>query len=156
MIDNLDKLLKRMSRPLSLMETELMYDSNRIVYERSDLYLDFILTLDDLIETTYFGHDMMEVEERINHYNWCWNKTCDLVNTNLIKFNRNDAAYVYLLDTYLESFYDEKKSTTIHLASFWKHIFDYTVKKSRPEIDTYLKLYKIFEDSFNKKVYKNI
>lgn len=155
MIENLDKLLKRMSRPLSLMETELIYDSNRIVYERSDLYLDFILTLDDLIETTYFGHDMMDDEERINHYNWCWNKTCDLVNTELIKFNRNDNAYVYLLDTYLEAFYDDKKTVTIHLTNFWKHIFDYNSKKSRPEIDTYLKIYKIFEQSYNRKVYKN-
>lgn len=143
-----------MSRPLSLMETELIYDSNRIVYERSDLYIDFILTLDDLIKTTYFGHDMMDEQERVNHYNWCWNKTCDLVNTKLIKFNRNDNAYVYLLDTYLESFYDDK-TIVIHLTNFWKHIFNYNVKKSQPEIDTYLKLYKIFEDSYNKKVYKN-
>jgi len=151
MIENLDKLLKNMSRPLSLMETEIIYDSHRIVYERSDLYLDFILTLDDLIETTYFGHDMMDAEDRINHYDWCWNKTCDLVNTKLIKFNRNDNAYVNLLDMYLESLYDDKKKITIHLQSFWKHIFDYTTKKSRPEIETYLKLYKIFEASFNKK-----
>ena len=153
MIENLDKLLKRMSRPLSMMETELIYDSNRIVYERSDLYLDFILTLNDLVETTYFGHDMMDAEERINHYDWCWNKTCDLVNTKYIKFNRNDAAYVYLLDTYLELFYDDSRNIPLKLKNFWKHIFDYSIKKSHPEIDTYIKLYKIFEDSFNKKVY---
>ena len=148
MIEKLDKLLKNMSRPLSMMETELIYDSNRIVYERSDLYLDFILTLDDLIETTYFGHDMLDATSRINHYNWCWNKTCDLINTELIKFNLNDEAYVYLLDTYLESFYDENNSTVIHLSDFWMHIFDYTIKKSRPEIDTYVTLYKIFEESY--------
>jgi hypothetical protein len=155
MIENLDRLLKQNLRPLSMMETELIYDSHRIVYERSDLYLDFILTLDDLIETTYFGHDMMDAQERINHYNWCWNKTCNLINTELIKFNDNDNAYVYLLDTYLDSFYDDSKAITIHLGTFWKHIFDYSIKKSRPEIDTYVKLYKIFEESFDKKVYKN-
>jgi hypothetical protein len=153
MIENLDKLLNRMSRPLSMVDTEIIYDSNRIVYERSDLYLDFILTLNDLIKSTYFGHDMMDAENRINHYNWCWNKTCKLVNTKHIKFNRNDAAYVYLLDTYLEYFYDDTRSNPIQLDNFWIHIFDYTIKKSRPEIDTYLKLYKIFEDSFNEKAY---
>jgi|TARA_R110000824_G_scaffold156963_7_gene330388 hypothetical protein len=152
MIENLDKLLNRMSRPLSLIETELLYDSNRIVYERSDLYIDFILTLNDLIETTYFGHDMMDEQQRINHYDWCWNKVCDLVNTKVIKFNNNDSAYVYLLDTYLESFYNDK-TIVIHLKNFWGHIFNYNIKKSKPEIDTYLRIYKIFEDSYNKKVY---
>jgi hypothetical protein len=152
MIENLDKLLNRMSKPLSLIETELLYDSNRIVYERSDLYIDFILTLDDLIETTYFGHDMMDEQERINHYDWCWNKTCDLVNTSVIKFNDNDSVYVYLLDTYLESFYNDK-TIVIHLKNFWAHIFNYNIKKSKPEIDTYLRIYKILEESYNKKVY---
>ena len=151
MIENIDKLLSRMSRPLSVLETELVYTSHNIIFERSDLYLDFILTLDDLIETSYLGHDMMAEEDRINHYNWCWGKSCDLINTTLIKFNDNDNAYVYLLDTYLNSFYDDEKNITIHLQKFWEHIFDYNINKSRPEIETYVTLYKVFEDSFKKK-----
>lgn len=153
MIENIDKLLSRMAKPLSILETELIYTSYNVVFERSDLYLDFILTLDDLIETTYLGHDMLAEEDRINHYNWCWNKTCNLNNTDLIKFNDNDEAYVYLLDTYLNSFYDDKKTITIHLNKFWVHIFDYNLNKSRPEIETYINLFKVFDQSFKKKVH---
>lgn len=155
MTENLDKLLKRMAKPLSLIETEIIYTSYNVVYERSDLYLSFILTLDDLIETTYLGHDMLNEIDRINHYNWCWGKSCELLNTETFDFNGNNKAYVYLLDTYLASFYDDKKSVVIHMEEFWKHIFDYKIRKSKPEIDTYLELYKTFESSFEKKVYKN-
>lgn len=136
-----------MAKPLTLLETELIYTSNNIVFERSELYLDFLLTLDDLIETTYLGHDMMDEENRINHYNWCWNKSCYLLNTNKIDFTYNDNGYVYLLDSYLESFYDDKK-TTIHLKYFWVNLFNYSIKKSRPEIDAYIRIYKILETSF--------
>ena len=34
MIDNVKKLIKHMSRPLSLLQIELVYESNQIVYER--------------------------------------------------------------------------------------------------------------------------
>ena len=148
MIDNLDKLLGKMPKPLSKIETELIYNSNNVIYERSDLYLDFILTLDDLIETTYLGHDMLNHKDRINHYNWCYNKTCDLLNTKTIKFNDNDSVYVYLLDNYLESFYDDSNKVVIHMKKIWEHIFDYNVKKSTPEINTYLNIYKAFEISY--------
>ena len=139
-----------MAKPLSLLETELIYTSNNIVFERSDLYLDFILTLDDLIKTTYLGHDMMDDGDKIDHYNWCWNKSCSLVNTDKINFIDNDNAYVYLLDSYVESFYDEKKSITLDLKELWANIFNFSIKKSRPEIDTYIGLYKIFETSLKK------
>jgi len=148
MIDKIDKILSKMPKPLSKIETELIYNSNNIVYERSDLYLDFILTLDDLIETTYLGHDMMGDKDRINHYNWCYNKTCSLVNTENIQFEDNDVVYVYLLDNYLESFYDDNNSVVIHMKKLWEYIFNYNVKKSTMEINTYIDLYKSFETSF--------
>ena len=99
----------------------------------------------------YLGHDMMTDKDRLDHYTWCWVKTCDLVNTKLINFNQNDNAFTYLLDTYLESFYDTKKDIITHLKKFWELIFNYNIKKSKPEIESYVKLYKTFELSFKKK-----
>jgi len=152
-IDNVNKLMKHMSRPLSLLQTELVYDSNQISYERSDLYYDFTLTLDNLIESTYLGHDMMDEKERLNHFNWCWNKTCDLINTNTIKFNRNDEAYVYFLDLYFETFYNESSMNYLDLKLYWNFIFNYNVEKTRSDIDRYIKLYKIFEKSYLNAIY---
>jgi len=156
MIEKYIKLFDNMTRPLTLLEIELIHSSHNIIYERSDLYLDFILTLDDLIESTYLGHDLIDSVERINHFNWCWNKTCVLINTNLIKFNKNNIVYTHLLDKYLESFYDDKKSDVIHLGEFWKSIFNYNIEKSRYNIDIYIELYKMFEDSYKKKTYKRV
>ena len=152
-IDNVNKLMKHMSRPLSMLQIELIYDSNQISYERSDLYYDFTLTLDNLIDTTYLGHDMMDEKERLAHFTWCWNKTCELVNTNAIKFNKNDEAYVYFLDLYFETFYNENSQHYLDLKMYWDFLFNYKIEKTRSDIDRYIKLYKVFEKSYLNVIY---
>jgi len=153
MTDNVNKLIKHMSRPLSLLQIELVYESNQIVYERADLYHEFILTLDDLIESTYLGHDMMDEQERLNHFKWCWNKTCDLINTNVIKFNKNDEAYIYFLDLYFDTFYNESSISYLDVKMYWDFIFNYKIEKTRSDIDRFIKLYKIFEKSYINAIY---
>jgi hypothetical protein len=148
MIDSVNKLMKHMSRPLSLLQIELIYTSNNVVYERADLYSEFTLTLDDLIDSTYLGHDLLDERERLNHFNWCWNKTCDLINTNIIKFNNNNDAYVYFLDLYFETFYNEKSKHYHDVKVYWNYLFNYNVEKTRSDIDRFLNLYKIFEKSY--------
>ena len=140
-----------MSRPLSLLQIDLIYTSNNIVYERADLYYVFTLTLDDLIDSTYLGHDMMDEHERLMHFNWCWNKTCELMNTNVIIFNENNDVYVYFLDLYFETFYSEKSNSYKDVKGFWPYLFDYRIEKTRSDIDRFLNLYKQFEKS-----YKNV
>lgn len=151
--ENVNKLMRHMSRPLSLLQIELIYDSNQISYERSDLYYDFTLTLDNLIDTTYLGHDMMDEKERLTHFNWCWNKTCDLVNTKTIKFNKNDEAYVYFLDLYFETFYNENSQHYLDIKMYWDFLFNYNIEKTRSDIDRYLKIYKVFEKSYLNAIY---
>lgn len=153
MIDNVNKLMKHMSRPLSLLQIELVYESNQITYERADLYYEFTLTLDDLIKSTYLGHDMMNEQERLNHFKWCWNKTCDLINTNIIKFNDNDEAYIYFLDLYLDTQYNESSTEYIDIKIYWEYIFNYNIEKTRSDVDKFIKLYKIFEKSYINAIY---
>ena len=137
-----------MTRPLSLLQVELIYTSNNIVYERADLYYDFTLTIDDLIDSTYLGHDMMDEKERLIHFNWCWDKTCVLLNTEVINFNENNDVYVYFLDLYFETFYNPMSTNYKEVKLYWNHLFNYNVKKSRPDVDRFLILYKHFEKSY--------
>jgi hypothetical protein len=142
-----------MSRPLSLIQIDLIYTSHNIVFERSDLYYDFTLTLDDLVESTYLGHDMMDENERLIHFKWCWKKACDLVNTNGINFSNNSEVYIYFLDLYFETFYNEKSKHYLDVKMYWSYIFNYNIKKTRSDIDRYVNLYKIFEQSYRKANY---
>jgi len=148
MIDNVSKYIRHMSRPLSLLQVELIYTSNNIVYERTDLYCDFTLTIDDLIDSTYLGHDMMDEKERLIHFNWCWDKTCTLMNTEAINFNENNHVYVYFLDLYFETFYNPSATNYKEVKLYWNHLFNYNIKKSRPDVDRFLILYKHFEKSY--------
>ena len=75
--NNVDRFLKYMSRPLSLPALDLIYTSNNIVFERVDLYRDFILTLNHMVFTTYLGDEHHNEDDKINHFNWCWNTASD-------------------------------------------------------------------------------
>ena len=139
-----------MATPLSLLAIDLIYTSNNIVFERADLYRDFILTLDDLIETTYLGHELTEEKERLNHFIWCWNQASEFISQKNIKFMRNNDAYIYFLDYYFDTFYSNKKTVDFKISDFWKYIFNYNIEKSRSDLDSFINLYKILEKSYKK------
>ena len=151
---NIDKFLKYMSRPLTLNELELIYTSNNIVFERVDLYRDFILTLNDLILTTYLGDDFTNDEEQINHFNWCWKSTCNSLRHGKIDFTDNLDANVYFINFYFDTFYtvdkDDESNNIYKIAQVWETIFNYNIKKPRTDLDTFLTLYRVFEKSYKK------
>jgi len=147
--NNVKKFINYMATPLSLLAIDLIYTSNNIVYERADLYRDFILTLDDLIETTYLGHELTEEKERLNHFNWCWNKASEAISQKNIKFIRNNDAYVYFLDYYFDTFYSNN-NVNFKIGDFWSYIFNYNIEKSRSDLDSFINLYKILEKSYKK------
>jgi hypothetical protein len=147
--NNVQKFIKYMARPLSLLAIDLIYTSNNIVYERVDLYRDFTLTLDDLIQTTYLGHELTEERERLNHFNWCWDKASELITQKNIKFVDNNHAYVYFLDYYFDTFYSNKIND-FNISDFWSYIFNYNIEKSRSDLDSFINLYKILEKSYKK------
>lgn len=138
-----------MSRPLTLDNIDLIYTTNNIVFERCDLYRDFVLTLDDLINATYLGHEITKDVERLNHFKWCWIKSGKLMNQNKIIFTKNTDAYIYFLDYYLDLFYSEEIDK-INMNYTWDFIFDYNIEKSRSEVDSFINLYKILEKSYKK------
>ena len=58
-----------------------------ISYEKTELFYDFLVSLYDLIESTYLGVDMMvsEIDQK-NHFTWCWDKTIESFNKEKIFF----------------------------------------------------------------------
>lgn len=152
-MNNVDKLIRHMTKALSLIQIELIYTSNNVIYERVELYRDFTLTLDDLIESTYFGHDMLNFDDRVNHFNWCWDKACNLLDLKTIDFKNNLKLYIYFHDLYFEVFYNEESTKHIEVKNYWPTLFNCYIQKTRSEIDKFLYLYKIFEESYTKVTY---
>jgi hypothetical protein len=152
---NVDKFLKYMSRPLSVTALNVVYVSNNITFERADIYRDFILTLNDLITSTYLGDDVTNEEDQINHFNWCWNTTCNALNFSQITFNDNLDIHVYFINFYFDTFYsadkDEEKDNIGNFTELWADIFNYNVEKPRTDLDTFLIVYRLFEKSYKKR-----
>ena len=151
---NVDKFLKYMSKPLTKKNLDLVYTSNNIVFERAELYRDFILTLNDLILTTYLGDAFTNAKERVNHFNWCWNSTAEALNHPQINFTDNVDCKKYFINFYFDVFYDmdkiaeEDNINKINLV--WETIFNYNIEKPRTDLDTFLTLYRVFEKSYKK------
>ena len=142
--------IEYISKPMEREELFLLYKINGIVNERTDLYLDFLYGLFDLITTTYLGDDIYDTDDICNHFNWCWNKNIDNFKKEKIYFLDDKELYDYFFIFYQESFYREKDKTKLNIKKllyFWENIFNYNTPKSMSEFESFLDLYKIFNRS---------
>ncbi len=149
------EFLDYINTPLTKESIDVIYQSNNIIYEKSELYGDFISSLIDLIFISYLGDDIMTLEQRIEHYNWCWNTTVDNYKKENKDFSDNLQAYEYFLHLLLDTYYtienkDNKPELTINIRNLWIYIFNYRSIKPRLDVDTFLELYKMLSKTLNK------
>ena len=155
-MDNKDKYRNFVAYINNLMSMEsiiLIYDANNIRFDKCELYSDFVQSLLALVFNTYMGDEVTTLEERTNHFKWCWDKNlCDFANEGIIFESLK--LYEYFLEYMLEVFYSVEKSTTDYSdnisSTLWFDIFDYNKSKTRSDMDTMVDLYKIFETSLNR------
>lgn len=156
--DKAKKLLSYIGNPLSLTSIELMYNSNNIIYERSDLYKDFVMSLIDLIFNTYMGDAVTSEKDRVNHFKWCWDKTIKNFEAEGVLFGENSDLYDYFLNFMIEIYYsvedkNEDENIEYNIVKLWKQIFNYQITKTQSDVDTYIEVYEMFdkllENGFN-------
>jgi len=151
-LKNTEKFLSYISNPLTRTSIELLYNSNYIMFEKCDLYRDFVLSLSDLIFTTYMGDKITKEEERINHFKWCWDRTVKNFEMENIYFGDNQELYDYFTNFMVEIFYsveDKSNNEKINhnVIKLWEYIFNYRIIKTRSDVDTFIEVYKMFEKS---------
>ncbi len=125
----------------------LMYKVNNVTPEKTELYLDFIHGIFDLVTTTYLGDDVMFEEDIENHFKWCWGKNIDNFKKEKLYFLDDEDLYNYFHTLFIESFYNEDNKTESNinqLLEFWSDIFKYNFTKTMSELEAFLDLYKIF------------
>jgi hypothetical protein len=61
----------------------VLYRLNNVIPEKTELYLDFIQALYNLVTSTYLGDDVMDEKEIKKHFNWCWNNLFMMKKINL-------------------------------------------------------------------------
>lgn len=146
------EFMNYISKPLTEDSITILYSTNNIKFDRVSLYLDFILSFLTLTFDTYLGDDVMTVDDKIKHFNWCWNK-------NIYNFKKEDIEFIdnkdlknYFMEFMIEIYYnlegkENNNNVNDNIINLWKHIFNYNGVKTRADIDSFIDIYNIFDKS---------
>lgn len=146
------KFMNYITSPLSDDSITILYSTNNVKFDRVNLYLDFVMSLFNIVFDTYLGDDITNQEQQINHFEWCWNKNISNFKKEDINFEKNDDLKYYFREFTLEVFYnlgDKDNNPSVHknILNLWSHIFNYKGIKSRADIDSFIEIYNIFDKS---------
>ena len=152
---NSAEFIKYITNPLTPEEMQLLYKANNIIYDKCELYYDFILTLNHVVVDTFLGDDVINSTEDIkNHFNWCIEKVLGNFKKEKIIFSNTLDIKEYFYNFYIELFYNqgEKKDCIDKLNKLGDLSFIYGRTKTRSDMDVLLELYRLFEKSLNFKL----
>ena len=104
--------------------------------EKCELFHDFIISLYDIIDTTFLGIDVLyDLNDQKNHFKWCWQKNIENFKKEKIYFNNNKLFFNNFQTFFLESFYGYKEENLdSKIPLFINLLFDFNVIKSEKEL----------------------
>ena len=135
-------------------QINIWYKVHNIVREKAELYYDFLFSLLTLIDETYLGPDVLNTEEDIsNHFKWCYNKTILNFEQEKIYFTGKNGQYEYLFVFFYKAYYTnyhEGEDQAVNLGVYFKLLFTYNKIKTPVELESFVDMYKIFEQNLKK------
>ena len=143
--------LDYINRPISKESIAILYSTNNIIFEKCELYSDYVQSLLRLVFDTYLGDDITSVEQQIKHFKWCWEKNLSDFKNEGINLG-SSKLYNYFLEFLLEVYYtsidkNDNNELDKNLLKLWKNIFNFNSAKTQSDIDTLIEIYLIFEKS---------
>lgn len=122
-----------------------------------DLYYDFSFSLYYLILDTYLGDEKnnetkitLSDEDKIKHFEWCWDKTIDNFKKEEITFNRKGDHYDYFLSFFTEIFYNQKESKIKDsIGVFFNDLFDRKKPFTKSDLDMISSIYKSLDKNMS-------
>jgi len=126
-------------------QLEVWLRAHNISYQKLELFYDYLKGLNNLIETTFLGHDSYHNETEIkSHFNWCWNKNNENFSKERIHFKQNGNHHEYFWIFFYEAFYIPlSENNKPRIIEYLKKLFDLKFIKTRSEIDLLNEIYKI-------------
>jgi len=158
MNENYDKsrFLAYIHQPMSSEAIQMIYTKNDIIYQKCELFNDFVNSLLLTVFETYMGDDVTDSIEQKNHFIWCWNKTVMVFKIEGFYFE-NKILYNYFLEFCVEVFYSNKdknkKDFYPSILTIWHDLFNYNKIKTNSDIDALVEIYSLMDNSLkmNKK-----
>ena len=151
-MDNKEGSLEFVSLENYKQQIDIWYRAYNISRERIELFHDFLASLYELIDQTYLGPELFDIEEnQKNHFTWCWDKTIENFSKEKIYFKERGNHYEYLWNFFLEAYYyNQLDGVKIRIQEYFTILFDFNYRKTRSELDMLTEIYKIFEQNLKK------
>jgi hypothetical protein len=133
-------------------EVNIWFNIHNMHYEKIELYGDIFKTLYQIIVDTYLGYETTETkialstEDKIKHFEWCWNKLLFNFKEENISLNEIGEHKDYLKSFFLETFYSSyDKKIHENIPKFISSVFDTTKEFSKSDLDILTEIYKLLE-----------
>jgi hypothetical protein len=145
------ELLNYINTPMGRENITLLYDANGIKYEKCELFCDFIQSLICLVFYTYMGDDITNFEQQKNHFRWCWNRNLSNFKKEGIQIG-DSKTFNYFNEFMFDVYYplskkEENTKTQKNILKLWSYLFDYNNVKSKSDIDTFIEIYKLLDNT---------
>lgn len=146
------------TKPVSKEEVEVWLSMNNLISEKSELFYDFCHSLISLMKNTYLGEEnspsetkiTLSDDDKLKHFNWCWETTIKNFNKENIKFKMKGEHYDYFSSFFMEIFYNQKNiKIRDSIEIFFKELFDKDVTFTKSDLDLYTELYKLLDKNIS-------
>jgi|LakMenEpi03Aug12_release.lakeMendotaPanAssembly.Ray.scaffolds.fasta_scaffold1002617_1 hypothetical protein len=149
----MENFFNYISKPVTEEELTLWIESNNIIFERLEVYQDFVISLVLLIIDTYLGDESVDPETKIrlndddkkNHFDWCWNKVINNFLKENIIIESEGEHKVFLMDFIFDLFYNQKNDLIKEsIIKFFNDVFKMSNTITKSDLDLITTIYKGF------------
>jgi hypothetical protein len=153
----MENFFNYIAKPMLPEDVDIWFKVNNIIPEKMDLYYDFSFSLYYLILDTYLGDEKnnetkitLSDEDKIKHFEWCWDKTIENFKKEEITFNRKGDHYDYFLSFFTEIFYNQKESKIKDsIGVFFNDLFDRKKPFTKSDLDMISSIYKSLDKNMS-------
>ena len=151
-MSSMENFFRWMSNPISKEEVLIWFNIHNLNYEKIELYGDFVKSLYQTIIDTYLGDDELETrislreEDKIAHFEWCWNKVLDDFRKENIVIKNEGQHKDYFKSFFLDSFYNSnQRNLKVAIPEFIEDVFNLEKPFTKSDLDILTELYNMFE-----------
>lgn len=146
-----------MARPKRNKNKEALNDKKySIIKDRVEIYKDFTLNLFYYINHYYLDDKSLSKDVDINnHFNFCFNKTCEDFLKENIDFRDNKELKNYFRKYYYHQFYKAQSNPEMDVSvkyfeNVWNEVFDIDNLRNKKIAQIFIALYNVFDETINK------
>lgn len=154
---NPDQFFRWLSEPMKAEDIYTWNMANNIIPELTELFKDFCFSFYYLIKDTYLGDNYknlnetrigMTIDDKMKHYEWCWNKTIENFKKENITFKFSKEDFIYFKEFFFEVFYNQEDNLMRDaLEDFLKQLFNRKRPTSKSDLEMFTDVYKTLERS---------